>query len=425
VAPQVVADTQIKRTASELTAGSATKLDAIRAVARFVQGVRYLNVAPGRSTAEPHPAPQVLKNRFGDCEDKSVLTIALLREIGVEAYPVQARTKDIGSVAPEFPAPNVFNHAIVAVKAPVENGSDSPAAIEGGPAGRLIIFDPTSSNTGFGDLPEYLQGTRAVLAHDTHGGLITLPVLSPEASRRESEAWISFPERGGIDVKATHTFTGQYAASMRGYYESVRGDKRKEEFLSWLSGHFGKGEIRGFDVIGVDVPDQPIVRSIDFWMPLPGKDLGSLRTMAASLHLFTRVERLNETERATPLRIDSGYLESDRTTIEIPAGWKVLDPLPSAEASCPAGSYSMKARREGGTLLVERTLKVNAITVPPSEYQPIKKFFDDVLRGDGAGIAMEKTPQGAQVFWTGGRSVPALANPEVPSKPKAVAVARK
>ena len=40
---------------------------------------------------------------------------------------------------------------------------------------------------------------------------------------------------------------------------------------------------------------------------------------------------------------------------------------------------------------MERTLKVNAITVPPSGYLPIKKFFDEVLKGDATGIAMEKT----------------------------------
>lgn len=390
VAPQVVADAEIRRAASEAAAGAVSKLDAIRGIARFVQGVRYLNTAVGRSVAEPHSAPQILKNRFGDCEDKSVLTITLLREIGVEAWPVVALTSDSGSVAPEFPTINVFNHAIVAVKAP-EEVPDLPAGVDAGPVGRLILFDPTNSNTGFGDLPGSLQGTRAVLAHDTHGGLLSLPILLPEASRREIEAHASFPERGGIDVKTVYMFNGQYAADMRARYESVRGDKRKEEFLSWLSGQFGKGEVRGFDVSGVEMSDQPIVLTIDFRMPLPGKDLGSLRTMAASLHLFTRVGRLNETERTTPLRIDTGYLESDRTTIEIPSGWKVLDPLPSVQASCQAGSYSMKVRREGGTLLVERILRINAITVPPSDYLPIKTFFDEVIKGDGTGIAMEKT----------------------------------
>jgi hypothetical protein len=391
VAPQVVADAQIRRTATEATAGTASKLEAIRGIARFVQSVRYLDTAVGRSTAEPHPAPQILKNRFGDCEDKAVLTITLLREIGIEAFPMLALTSGEGTVAPEFPAPGFFNHAIVAVRVSPDGEGVPPAGIEAQSMGRLVIFDPTSSNTGFGDLPDYLQGTRALLADSTHGALISLPVLPPEASLRETEARISFPNRGGIDVRTINRFSGQYAADLRTHYEALRGDKRKEEFLSWLSGHFGKGEMRGFDVTGVETPDQPIVRTIDFWMPLPGKDLGTVRMMAASLHLFTRADRLNETERVTPLRIGAGYMESDRTTIEIPAGWKILEPLPSAEASSPAGSYSMKGRLEGATLLVERTLKVNAITVPPSGYMPIKKFFDEVLKGDATGIAMEKT----------------------------------
>jgi transglutaminase superfamily protein len=391
VAPQTVADDSIRRTAAQLASGPGEGIEKIRAVTRFVQGVRYLNVAMGRSTAEPHPAPQILKNRFGDCEDKSVLTITLLREIGVDAYPVQARTSDIGALEPEFPVPNQFNHAIVAIESP--EGVDLPSTIDGGPLGRLIIFDPTDSVSGLGDLDRHLQGTRAVVSHANHGGLVMLPTLSPETNARDIEASVSFAAAGGIDLKAKITYIGQYAAAKRWHYGEVRGDKRKEEISAYLASHYGRAEVKRFDLVGVETPDEPLVLNLDVSMPLPGRDMGTMRTMATQFLLASRAEILSETERRSPLRVQAGYRETDRTTLDVPAGWRALSPLPSVQSTSALGEYRMGARVEGGRLIVERELIVRAGTVGPAAYGPVKKFFDDVARGDASAIAFEAAPR--------------------------------
>ncbi|HET6373430.1 MAG TPA: DUF3857 domain-containing protein [Candidatus Polarisedimenticolia bacterium] len=390
VAPQIVADDSVRRMASDLSTAAAGKLDAIKAIARFVQGVRYLDVAPGRSTAEPHPAPQILKNRFGDCEDKSVLTIALLKEVGIEAFPVLALTRSGGSVSPEFPSPFQFNHAIVAISMPP--GTQLPSMLDAGAAGRVLIFDPTSTTTGLGDLPRYLQGTHAVLSHASRGALISLPVLAPETSSRVIQYDVSFPGRGGIDVTAKATYTGQYAASERSYYSSVRGDKRTEEFRSWIAANHGKPDIRVLDVTGVERPDDSIVLTLDLWMPLPGKDLGDLRTMASRFLLSSRAERLEQSERTTPLRIEAGYQETDRTVIHLPDGWRVAGSPPATRVTGPVGEFLLETSTESGTLILQRSLTMKAATVAPGDYAPVKKFFDDIFKADGAALAFEKIP---------------------------------
>ncbi len=390
---QVIADDTIRDTAADLARGAPSKLDAIRSVARFVQGVRYLNVAPGRSMVEPHPAPQILKNRFGDCEDKAVLTAALLREAGVASHPILALTSDVGSVTPEFPAPNQFNHAILAIEEPP--GSGLPAAVETRVAGRLIIFDPTSSLTGLGDLPHYLQGTHAVLATAAGGGLIALPVVPPETSRRRSSLQVSFAERGGLDVRGSQTYTGQYAADMRAHYEVVRGEQRTQELQSWIAGRFGRGEVRRLDVSGVEVPGEPVVKSVDFWMPLPGKELQGLVTIPAMFALGSRAERLDPAARTAPVRLDAGYQESDRWVLTVPAGWRILEPLPAASSDGPQGAYRLAVKLEETTLVVERDLTMRAGTLPVSDYPAIRRFLDEVFRGDGLALAIERTPPAA------------------------------
>lgn len=55
------------------------------AIFQFVRDhVRYLRDIDGMETL--HPAPWVLVNRYGDCDDKTVLSMALARAIG---FPVR------------------------------------------------------------------------------------------------------------------------------------------------------------------------------------------------------------------------------------------------------------------------------------------------------------------------------------------------
>jgi Tfp pilus assembly protein PilF len=65
----------------------------------------------GRYT--PHPADEVLANRYGDCKDKHTLFAALLQAAGLQAYPVL-----IGSryrLDAEMSSPSLFDHVITAI----------------------------------------------------------------------------------------------------------------------------------------------------------------------------------------------------------------------------------------------------------------------------------------------------------------------
>ncbi|MFQ5701846.1 MAG: DUF3857 domain-containing transglutaminase family protein [Acidobacteriota bacterium] len=388
--PRVVADQSIRRAVEELTTGTDSALDAIRALTTFTQDVRYLNVARGRSRAEPHPAPMILKNRFGDCEDHAVLTIAMLREIGVEAYPVQVRTSDLGAVPEEFPTPIPFNHLVVAVRPPAD--ADLPAAIDAGELGSLVVFDPTDPSSGFGDLPPYLQGMPAVISSQSRDQLVILPKLPPEDSTRESLLRIRFAGDGGVQAEATATHTGQYGAGLRRYYRTVRGAKRSEKLSASLGAAYGDVRVESFHLDGVESSAEPIVLKAALRMPWPGKDLGSLRTMMPRFLFTSKARRLPGGKRRGPVRIQAGYREADKTSITIPQGWKVVEPLPAQEIHAEVGDYSLSNSLEDGRLILDRELTVRASTLPASRYEEVRRFFDAVAKADAASIAFEKRP---------------------------------
>lgn len=86
----------------------------ILSLIRFVQDqIRYLGIEIGANTHRPHNPEKVLKQRFGDCKDKSFLLSTLLRKIGVQAWPAVVNTNLKSKVDQYISSPLAFNHVIV------------------------------------------------------------------------------------------------------------------------------------------------------------------------------------------------------------------------------------------------------------------------------------------------------------------------
>lgn len=95
---------------------------------QWVQGeIRYYSVSLGESSHRPHSPAEVLRNRYGDCKDKTFLLMRILQSLGIPAHAVLASLS-----APQGPekllaSPLAFDHAIV------------QARIDG----RDVFLDPT------------------------------------------------------------------------------------------------------------------------------------------------------------------------------------------------------------------------------------------------------------------------------------------
>lgn len=83
----------------------------------FVQKeVRYFGTEIGENSHLPHPPADVLRQRFGDCKDKTGLLIALLKAQKIDAEPVLVSTAFRDDTPQLLPSPLAFNHVIARVK---------------------------------------------------------------------------------------------------------------------------------------------------------------------------------------------------------------------------------------------------------------------------------------------------------------------
>src|SRR5437667_115060 len=142
--------------------------DSLRAVHRWVsQDFRYVSLSLGIGGYLPRMPAQVLETRYGDCKDKATLFIALVRRLGLKAYPVLLSAS--GSADSTLPTVQQFDHMIAAVDRPEKNG------------GRIYL-DLTSELTPYGELPPAEEGSFVLVVHDD-GTFeeVTPPETAPDA----------------------------------------------------------------------------------------------------------------------------------------------------------------------------------------------------------------------------------------------------
>jgi transglutaminase-like putative cysteine protease len=162
----------VRDKARELTAGRASRREKAEILAAFARRqVRYVAVEVGIGGYRPSSPQDVLQRRWGDCKDKAFLLIDLLREVGIEAWPVLIQAAETDRVDREFPSPNEFNHAIVAVSPEgLELGEDAPVA------GGYLFVDATQTYGGLEWLQPAAQDQDALVIRDGRGILVRTPV---------------------------------------------------------------------------------------------------------------------------------------------------------------------------------------------------------------------------------------------------------
>lgn len=89
------------------------KRRAAMALALVEDKVRYVLLAMNQGGLVPSSADLTWSRRFGDCKAKTVLLLALLHGLGIEAHPVAVNALDGGGLDSRLPMIGLFNHVLV------------------------------------------------------------------------------------------------------------------------------------------------------------------------------------------------------------------------------------------------------------------------------------------------------------------------
>ncbi len=196
-------DAQVRELAAKLTAGKATRDAKLRAIFDFVaDDIRYVNYVSGEWWL-PNRPQQLLARREGDCDDKALLLITLLKAVGIDAQEVMVQTRLTGQpsvLRARGAAIPLFDHGIAFLPGP-----------DGG-----TYLDATSPQSRLGPLPS-MDARAVALRMDGPAEIVELPSSTPDDHGVDDTWTLGLKSDGSADLSGEERATGDDAFWMRTY----------------------------------------------------------------------------------------------------------------------------------------------------------------------------------------------------------------
>jgi hypothetical protein len=302
VREQMKSDNELESFTKQLIADKKTDEDKINAIFNFVsQNIRYVAVLLGPHTYKPHPANEIFQKRYGDCKDKTVLLLTMLKIAGIEARPalVPSNGKYFDDSIPSL---NAFNHVIAVV--PFKD--------------KYFWLDATNETASF-DSPPFALPTKVFLINeDGSYRFITTPALNDKKDYYHLDMKYDINQEGNADVDYTYNFFGKAAESIRYSFKYSPPEQRK----------------KFFENRGIEVKELTLGSFTDTRTPFVVKFSGTVKNLAQVLDEETMVlsniisldsyrDITAANDRQYPISLSQSVYSIESSSYKFPAGFKI------------------------------------------------------------------------------------------------------
>lgn len=373
IEPRIVVSPDVQRQADVRVAGKTSRWERIRALTEFVQkDIAYLAVSIDKDYLagyRPHMPSDVLKNRYGDCKDKSALLAALLRAIGEEANVVLVHAGNPKTVRADWPAA-VFNHAIVGLTA----GDAVPArwpVTDAGPNGRLVLFDPTDAFTPLGVLSSGVQAGHGLVASPKAVALVALPPSEPETNSYLLEIDATIDEAGALTARAQEKACGVVGVTR----QAMRATVNQEQFKRALETRVGE-TIPFLQHLAWSNEWQP--EAAEWRMSIEFRADRYVRRTAGNIMLLNP-QILGSVPRMTPWRTNEDGLAwvapgkfDKRMRFSLPTGAAIEEMPEELTLQCAVAHGRITYRRAADALIVSSELTQKAAFLGRRDYEELR-----------------------------------------------------
>jgi transglutaminase-like putative cysteine protease len=282
---------------------------------QYVQDqIRYTSIPIGPGDFRPADPEITLERRFGDCKDKSVLLIALIRQFGIEARPALVHSRRGRSLDTSLPTPYAFDHMIV--KATIDETVYWLDATMPKQYAPLAPGDPG-------------RFERALVVDDASGSLEVMP--KPSVDARLEEVELHLDARAGLEAPATLDVTTRYfdgmADEIRPMLAAQSPEQRQVDYINYLARDYPDVKTRAPVTIEDDSNADVLTVQEHYALPhafVKGKDGAlELALMAHELRRFGTT--LNSTVRTAPLAVEYPMHLRQLISVQLPQAWAISD----------------------------------------------------------------------------------------------------
>jgi transglutaminase-like putative cysteine protease len=383
--PQIDVDPDIKEKVSNLTDGLKTREEIVRAIYNYVAtDIRYVAIELGRGKIQPHPATEVFHNKYGDCKDKAVLMVSMLKEAGIDSYLVLILSGVGGKTEFSEPPPGRgLNHAIVAVE--MEDG--------------LKFLDPTCDVCPYGYLPDSDRGKNALVIRGDEkdiGQIMETDPFSLDDSRVTVHQKFDLSKEGDLVTDIKISYSGFYSCFLKAALEQYSNVRQKQIYRGLLSQLEPGASLDSFD--HTDMEDI----NIDLQLELSYSKSGYANSLGDSL-IFQTPANLR-----IPLSMDIGQMVSlpsnERNYPVLTAPVRLIDEIEytfpeGTELVTPEGvtvenewaSFVSSYHVEPGLMVVTRKFEIKKPLTPLEGYEGLQWVVNAMRKDDEANFQLKRT----------------------------------
>jgi tetratricopeptide (TPR) repeat protein len=293
-----------KQLAQQLAAGATNLTQKIAAIADYVQtNYTYKAIEFGRRARMPQPLADLVRHKYGDCKDHSVLVQQMLKAAGIPAY--LALLNLISPIRKDLPSLDQFNHMVVYIPSSSENMFLDCTA---------KTFDLSSESFG-------LAGREALILDAVKPYFQKIPAYPTNASIIVLTRTIEITNQTDALVTETLKFNGIHAGWFREYFRSLPADSRRAYVVNQFVGVLG--ELRDFKIEGMDDPHSPLIIKFTYLARKQFQIFGNEIVGSPPLN-FERSFLLDQIveKRTTPFEISIPLTIEGSITIQVPASFK-------------------------------------------------------------------------------------------------------
>lgn len=376
--PQIKGGSGVKNLASTLTQGVTDDREKLRLIYEWIRDhIRYIAVAIGIGGYQPHPAEEILRNRYGDCKDMTTLLCSLTREVGIDAYEVLVSTWQNGIPDTTLPSQLQFNHAIAYCPTLGDNG---------------VWMDATAKGCPFDQLPWYDQGLPVLVVGDEGEAMLPTTPRVPSDSNRTIIDWrVELDSSGTGAVEGRSLIWGAYASDLREELIYTSNHNQRQWLETWLADRCSGAVLDSFRIGGKDPVQDPLTLSYTFRTRTFAVFRSSEMTFRpGSVSAFDLPDYFRSESRVHPIRILYGLQNELNISVHLPEGWTVEEPSLSESLDCCFGSASWSWSFDGDIFQSQSTVRLAGDDIKLDQYQEFRHFLDGIRERDLRDVVIKK-----------------------------------
>lgn len=336
------------------------------------QNTRYISIQLGIGGLQPFDATYVASRKYGDCKALSNYMYSLLKEAGIKShYTLVKAGEGKNYFRDDFPS-DQFNHIILCV--PLQKDT--------------VWLECTSQTAPAGYLSGFTSNRPVLLIDEDGGKLVKTPQYGMAQNTQMRKAVGQINNEGLLIININTSYRAMQQDDLHFLVNGYSHEKQLEYLKRGI-------DLPHYDVVKFEYKETkselPVINEILDLTALNYASITGKRLFITPNIISRSSSKLKpDDKRKYPVSLTYEYRDIDTAIIAIPPGYRVEAMPAPAKIETKFGIYTSTVDVQSDRIMYYRYIEQFSGQFPPSDYNELVKFFDQIYKADRSRVVLVK-----------------------------------